>query len=362
MKKNIILLLVTLAVMLGIAEFVLRVIGLEDVKLRDLPRIGWVNVPENVWVEHHPVLGWYAQKNKAAILESAHFPQVIVHTNSSGFRGSRDYSLRKPADVIRIAALGDSFVFGFGVRDEDAFPALLESSERRREVMNLGVPGYGIDQICLSYREIAKNYQPDIVLVGIFPDDFWRATRAFADSGHAKPYFSVGNFGQLTLRNVPVPPPFTLSRGQFPPVIEQNKVQKLLNKSVLYRLARKPFMRLLRNMRLIDPDTSEEWILGRTILSELIQDIRKDQSLPVLVLIPPKEWAQSGRKTSLEKSILRFVEREGVDLINLHPVFVDAVARDGLETYYIKNDWHWTPKGHAFAARAIEDYFGRGGN
>ena len=108
-------------------------------------------------------------------------------------------------------------------------------------------------------------------------------------------------------------------------------------------MARKPFMRLLRNMRLI-VDTSEEWI-GTDNPFRLIQDIRKDQSLPVLVLIPPKEWAQSGRKTSLEKSILRFVEREGVDLINLHPVFMDAVARDGLETYYIKNDWHWTPKG-----------------
>ena len=319
-------------------------------------------MPENVWSSITPRWAGTPRKTKRLCWIIRIFPQVIVHTNPDGFRGSRTYLSGKPAGTIRIAALGDSFVFGFGVRDEDAFPALLESSERRREVMNLGVPGYGIDQICLSYREIAKNYQPDIVLVGIFPDDFWRATRAFADSGHAKPYFSVGNFGQLTLRNVPVPPPFTLNRGQFPPVIEQNKVQKLLNKSVLYRLARKPFMRLLRNMRLIDPDTSEEWILGRTILSELIRDIRKDQSLPVLVLIPPKEWAQSGRKTSLEKSILRFVEREGVDLINLHPVFMDAVARDGLETYYIKNDWHWTPKGHALAARAIEDYFGRGGN
>lgn len=362
MKKNILIALISLVLMLGIAEFVLRVIGLEEVKFRDLPRISWVNVPENVWVEHHPVLGWYAQKNKAAILESAHFPQVIVHTNSAGFRGSRDYSLSKPADVIRIAVLGDSFVFGFGVRDEEAFPALLESSGKQREVLNLGVPGYGIDQIYLSYKEIAKQYRPDIVLIGIFPEDFWRATRAFADSGHAKPYFTAGPFGKLTLRNVPVPPPFTLTRGQFPPVIEKNTAQKLLNMSVLYRLARKPFMKLLRNMRLIDPDTSDEWVLGRAILGQMIEDVRAEGAVPVMVLLPPRDWAESTRKTTQERSLVRFAEREKVDLINLRPTFNDAVAKDGLETYYIKNDWHWTPQGHAWAARAIEDYFNQKGN
>lgn len=354
MKKNIVLVIFSIFLTLSVAEFVLRVVGVDRVDFREKPRLSWVNVPEKIWVEHHPVLGWYSQKNKTAVLESPHFPAVQVHTNSAGFRGTREYAREKPGGVIRIAALGDSFVFGFGVQDPEAFPALLESRDQVREVLNLGVPGYGIDQIYLSYREIARHYRPDIVLIGIFPEDFWRCTRAFADSGHVKPYFSLRRGGELALHNVPVPPPYSQNTGQFPPVLEQNALERLLDQSVLYRLTRKPLLKLAKNMRLIDPDSSDDWFIGRAILSRLIADIRRDGATPVLVLMPPPQWAQSTRKTSLERSILRFADREKVDLVNLRPVFNEAVARDGLEVYYIKDDWHWTPKGHELAAKAIQ--------
>ncbi len=313
-------------------------------------------------MEHHRVLGWYAQKTKAALLESVNFPQIIVHTNAAGFRGTREYAIEKPKGTIRIAVLGDSFVFGFGVQDSESFPALLESQNKTREVLNLGVPGYGIDQIYLSYREIARQYHLDIVLIGIFPEDFWRCTRSFADSGHVRPYFSLSSKGEPVPHNVPVPPPFSINTNQFPPLLEQNPLQKILEKSVLYRLAKKPALKLAKNMRLIDPNNSEEWLVGRAILSKLIEEVRADKAVPVLVLMPPQDWAKSTRKTTLERSILRFAGREKVALINLKPAFTDAVAKDGRETYYIKNDWHWTPQGHALAAKTITEYFNRKGS
>jgi len=359
MKKNILLGIFSLALALALGEGVLRIVGVDRVKFHEKPRTSWVDVPENVWVEHHPVLGWYSQKNKTASLTSANFSPVEIHTNSAGFRGTREYSNEKPNGIIRIVALGDSFVFGFGVQDSKTFPAALELQDASREVLNLGVPGYGIDQIYLSYREIARKYHPDIVLIGIFPEDFWRCTRSFADSGHVKPYFSLSPRGRLILHNVPVPPPFSLNTDQFPQIVEQNEFLKLLNKSVLFRLAKKPTLKLAKNVRLIDPNYSEEWLIGRAILSQLIDEIRADKAVPVLVLMPPQDWAQSTRKTSLERSILRFADREKVGLINLKPVFNEAVAKNGLEDYYIKQDWHWTEKGHALAAQKIEDYFRR---
>lgn len=359
MKKNIALVAFSLVLALVLGEFVLRIVGVDRVKFHEKSRTGWVNVPENIWVEHHPVLGWYSQKNKTAVLESPNFPKVEVHTNSLGFRGVREYSIEKPREGIRIAVLGDSFVFGFGVQDGEAFPALLESQDKTREVLNLGVPGYGMDQIYLSYREIARKYHPDRVLIGIFPEDFWRCTRSFADSGHVKPYFLLSSNGKLILHNVPVPLPFSLKTDQFPSIVEQNKIQELLNKSVLYRLAKKPLWKLAKNMHLIDPESSDEWLVGRAILHQLIEDVRQDGATPILVLMPPQNWAQSTRKTSLERSILRFADREKIGLIDLKPTFNAAVAQDGLETYYIKNDWHWTAKGHALAVHAIEEYFKR---
>lgn len=357
MKKKILIAFIAMSLSLALAEVVIRCCGVGKVKFEEKPRTGWVAVPEEVWIEYHPVLGWYSQKNKTSSLETSNFPRISIHTNSSGFRGMREYNSPKPAGVIRMAALGDSFVFGFGVEDDQAFPAILESQTPGREVMNIGIPGYGIDQIYLSYREIAKAYHPDIVLIGIFPEDFWRATRSFADTGHVKPYFSLMPNGKLKLHNVPVPSRFSLNKDQFPSLRELTTLQKLLHESVLYRLAKRSLMKLSKNLRLIDPDSTEEWLIGREILHHLIADIRRDGSVPVLILMPPQDWATSARKTSLEKSILRFAGIEKVKMINLKPVFLDAVAKDGLETYYIKNDWHWTPKGHQLAARTIEQSF-----
>lgn len=356
MKKNILIACLSLVLALAIAELVLRWVGVGQVRFSEKPRMGWVNVPENSWVEYHPVLGWYSQKNKTALLDSQNFQQVIVHTNSAGFRGAREYAVPKPSGVFRVAAIGDSFVFGFGVQDPETYSALLESQSQSREVLNLGVPGYGIDQIYLSYREVARKYRPDLVLVGIFPEDFWRCTRSFADSGHVKPYFTLSPNGKLVLHNVPVPPPFSLNRDQFPPLLERNSLQKILDRSVLYRLAAKPLTRLARNMRLIDPDTSEEWIVGRAILRQFIRELKADGVTPVFILIPPHDWVTTSRKTSLEKSWERFVAREKVLSINLTPAFREAVAKDGLEAYYIKGDWHWTPQGHALAARMIQSH------
>lgn len=44
-----------------------------------------------------------------------------------------------------------------------------------------------------------------------------------------------------------------------------------------------------------------------------------------------------------------------------HPVFTEAVAKDGLTAYYIEEGWHWTPKGHALAAKTIEEYLNQKG-
>lgn len=357
MKKNLTIVFFSLFLALFIAEVVLRLIGVDQVRFQEKPRLDWVNVPEKIWVEYHPILGWYAQKNKTALLRSTHFPDVEVHTNSAGFRGTREYAVEKLSGVIRMAALGDSFVFGFGVKDTETFPAVLESQNNTREVLNLGVPGYGLDQIYLSYREIAKKYHPDIVIIGIFPEDFWRCTRSFADSGHVKPYFSLSEPDKLSLHNVPVPPQYSLNTNQFPDLFKRNLFQRGFNHFILFRLAKRVAIKLAKNMRLIDPDNTAEWLVGRAILSQWIQEIRTDKAFPVLVLMPPQDWARGSRKTSLERSLIRFAEREKIDLINLHPVFTEAAAKEGLETYYIKDDWHWTAKGHALAAEAIEKYF-----
>ena len=82
-------------------------------------------------------------------------------------------------------------------------------------------------------------------------------------------------------------------------------------------------------------------------------------AVPLVVIIPPERWMKNTKPTSIEKSIARFAKREHVDLINLTPYFVDDVRKSSLTDYYIEDDWHWTPKGHAMVASLIAAHLSR---
>lgn len=356
MKSKIALLICSVLFVLLVLELFLRIVYPESIKLSNRPKIDWAVVPESIWTEYHPIFGWYQQKNKRAVLKLRDY-KVEVHTNSIGIRGVREYSVDKSPAITRLLCLGDSFVFGFGVEDDEPFCAQLEASHPHWEFLNLGVAGYGIDQIYLMYREMGRFYRPDYVLVGIFPEDFWRATRSFADTGHVKPYFSLESNGELHLHNQPVPPKFSLDTNQFPEVVHPQGIEVWLTKSMLYRVVKKGWMKVGRELKFIDPNFTDEWILGRKILSQLIAEIRTDKAKPILVIMPPERWATTQRADSLRKSLIRFAQREQVDFIDLTPIFYAAIQKGKVSDYYIEGDGHWTANGHQLAANAIAEYF-----
>jgi len=106
------------------------------------------------------------------------FAGVPVRINSLGFRDRKEYSLEKPPNTFRIIVLGDSVTFGHGTLDETTYPYLLEQQLRKWrpdvnwEVWNLGVPGYNTGQELAYLEEIGPRAQPDLVIVGFYPNDF----------------------------------------------------------------------------------------------------------------------------------------------------------------------------------------------
>ncbi len=107
------------------------------------------------------------------------FEDVNVKTNSFGLRGP-EITKEKPADVYRIAMMGDSFVFGWGVDEDKIFTRVLETelnkinklNDKRAEVLNFGVPGYSTFQEVALFQEKAVNFNPDAVIVYFVENDF----------------------------------------------------------------------------------------------------------------------------------------------------------------------------------------------
>ncbi|MDP2311241.1 MAG: SGNH/GDSL hydrolase family protein [Pseudomonadota bacterium] len=103
----------------------------------------------------------------------------IVTTNADGLRTALPKE-RAPG-VMRVAVMGDSTVFGWGVDDgasiADGLQAALQAPvdgapPRAVEVLNAGQPGYSTTQAAWLFDEVVAAYTPDRVIVFVTMHDF----------------------------------------------------------------------------------------------------------------------------------------------------------------------------------------------
>lgn len=109
---------------------------------------------------------------------TARFRHQVVRMNSHGMR-SPEVPVEKPPGTYRIAVLGDSYTFGWGVEQEKVFTRWMEKELSKSspagvtvEVLNFGVPGYATFQEVASFFDKGRQFQPDAVLVYFISNDF----------------------------------------------------------------------------------------------------------------------------------------------------------------------------------------------
>jgi lysophospholipase L1-like esterase len=93
---------------------------------------------------------------------------VSYRINNYGFRGP-DISMHKPEGTRRVLLLGDSFVMGDGVKEEDTLSSQLERELRkdipRVEVLNFGVSGWNTRSEIVYLGTMGLKFKPDLVIV-----------------------------------------------------------------------------------------------------------------------------------------------------------------------------------------------------
>ncbi len=104
-------------------------------------------------------------------------PRVVKgRVNEDGFRGPR-FSREKLAGVTRVACVGDSHTFGYGVADDEPWPAVVARIFERQlgaglvEVINAGVDAYDAEQEALWLERSVLDWQPDVVVWQYFLND-----------------------------------------------------------------------------------------------------------------------------------------------------------------------------------------------
>lgn len=104
------------------------------------------------------------------------FAGARLTTSDSGHRG-RDVARPKPVSTFRIVGIGDSYMFGQGVADEETYLARLTEPEkdflsgRELETVNLAVPGFNTVMEVEMLRERGPALDPDLILIEIVGND-----------------------------------------------------------------------------------------------------------------------------------------------------------------------------------------------
>ncbi len=103
-------------------------------------------------------------------------PAVKEDANKYGYRGPARPQA-KPPGTLRIALMGDSFVYGQGVLTNQTISAYLEpmlykDTGRRWQVLNFGIPGLNLNEEDDQLRQFASRWHPDVVLEFLFSNDF----------------------------------------------------------------------------------------------------------------------------------------------------------------------------------------------
>jgi lysophospholipase L1-like esterase len=105
------------------------------------------------------------------------FEGMHVRTNAYGLRGPA--LAPESSHPIRLAAIGDSFTFGFGVDENDTFPSLLQGMlnssgnlpGRSFEVLNFGVVGYSSRDEAVVLQSKALPFHPRGIIIGYVLND-----------------------------------------------------------------------------------------------------------------------------------------------------------------------------------------------
>ena len=258
-------------------------------------------------------------------LSEDHLMGVDVRINSLGYRDG-EFPVEKPAGTLRVAMLGDSITFGWGVEQDATFSALVEQDLARHtsspvEVINFGVGNYNSVQEVTAFTEKGLSLDPDYVVVNYFLND-------------------------------------------AEPVPRRSRKAKVLERfqSIVFLWSRVNVLMYLTGQR---PDAityyndlyvggTAAWQAAQDALSELHR-VTSERDMKLLLVIIPDLHQQDGAYPFLgvHRAVLDFAAAEGILAVDLLPYFQDT---EDLTTLWVSpDDAHPNAAGHRLIATGIVD-------
>ncbi|MCH8063634.1 MAG: hypothetical protein IH861_14155 [Chloroflexi bacterium] len=347
------------------------------------------------FLQSDPYTGWYLKPDVEGVYRKSCF-ESWVEINSEGFRDI-EHTVRKEDGVYRIVVLGDSMTLSLTVDLEQTYPKVLErllnESElgMRFEVFNLGMWSFGAGQEYLSLKRYGFRYEPDLVILGFYPNDLKDSSFALGHSPGAsiRPYFAVDENGGLIRLPEPeyVPPPTPsplqrpfLNRMLFNALgwlelydwFAANVRDSPPLHNITWRLGlveRSQNPQYMEYLQRYPPEYEEAWQIVKALTLRMKQESEENNAKFLLVnlsrnpdLYSPgwKYLDTLTRQYDLDKPgriLEEFSQEMGVEYLNLVPSLDSYLKESGEDStsLHFECDGHWTPLANQLAGEAIFD-------
>lgn len=379
-RANVVLALASFSLSIMLAEGLLRLWQIEyPVFVNPDSRFGFWHVPN--------AQGWWRYEGES-----------YVEINPDGMRDIT-HSRRKGAHTFRVAVLGDSFSEAFQVPFEATFCSQLRRNLQamapggcRVEVLNFGMSGFGTGQELLVWRQLASQFQPDLVLLAVLTGN------DIADNSRS-------------LRGIAYLPYFVMRNGT--PVLDEGYTRE---RSYLWRIRLTPLynatshsrlLQLLRKAIVTEPSPrvsgsddaeslltqendsapyspptdgrwSEAWAITEELITVMDAEVRSTGARFAVVTLSNSLQVHPNR--SLREAVARklgvhdlfypdsrlrlFSGRAGIPILTLAPQMAEEAERTEVYFHGFQPQMgvgHWNARGHAFAGKAIARWLTDGG-
>jgi len=309
--KNLLFLFIIILLCLIICELIVRVF----IPVR--------NVGPSFTV-YDPVFG---KKNKTDFSAKRFTPEFTmkISFNSEGYRGPEIESIENR----NIIFLGDSFTLGYGVNDDEEFPALIRKDfSNDVSVINAGMGDNGNGRWLKFLKTKAEKYNPELLVFQIMGNDF--------DENKMENLFKISSSEEF--KELKVAPPGLARKVQkiveFVPFVPYSYLIGLLRQARI-KTSSKP-TRAVKNKINIELSYREKLTLK--ILDECFSFCQKKDWQMMIILV-----GISGRKFDVLEELLAKYN---------FPIIQIPSKKERPELYYII-DGHWNKDGHIYTANVI---------
>jgi hypothetical protein len=259
---------------------------------------------------------------------------IAHHFNSEGWRDD-EHPEEKPPGTFRILGLGDSYLFGQGVKREDLFLTRLEkllsreSGTRRIETINTGQSAYNTSMELQLLKGRGLAYEPDLVILNFVPNDV--EPDIFTEK--AKVEFHTD---------------FTISYTTDDWLSRHSELWMFLRRTVAYHTVAKAYLK--QSIASYQND-SEKWQSCRKSLLE-IHEVCEEHDVPLLVAIFPFFVNLDGDYPFqvIHDQVASVCREENIPYLDLRETFRPF---HGPELWVHPTDQHPNEKAHKLAAEAI---------